>query len=258
MISSVAGHYHAFFNAWVFFTRLPAPPNVVFNDDHLNRGSRYFSWVGVIVGGLLAVIFYVLQLILPLPLAVGLMLAASLLITGAFHEDGLADLFDGLGGGFTKAAALDIMKDSRLGTYGAAALIITFGLRCYSLILLLDSLPLAAFWLLPLLHGWSRFWAISTLWTLDYARADASSKSKPLATHFGVGASLIAALPVLLLLLSLPWHTAIWAFPIALVLRAVLVGWFRRRLDGYTGDCLGGAQQLQELLLLLAWVAAGV
>lgn len=257
MTAALSRQYHAFFNAWVFFTRLPAPRNVVFNDDYLNLGSRYFSWVGVIVGGLLAAVFYGLQLILPLPLAVGLMLATGLLLTGAFHEDGLADLFDGLGGAFTRQAALDIMKDSRLGTYGAAALITSLGLRCYALILVLAAAPLAAFWLLPLLHGWSRFWAISTLWTLGYARTDASGKSKPLATRFGFAASLVAALPVLLLLMSLPWQTAVWAFALALLLRAVLVHWFRRRLDGYTGDCLGGAQQLQELLLLLIWVAAG-
>lgn len=257
MMAALARQYHAFFNAWVFFTRLPAPPQVVFNDDHLNLGSRYFSWIGLVVGALLAVIFYGLQLVLPVALAVGLMLGASLLLTGAFHEDGLADLFDGLGGGFSKDAALTIMKDSRLGTYGAAALTITLGLRGIALFYVLTAAPLSAFWLLPLLHGWSRFWAISTLWTLDYARADASSKSKPLATRFGVGATLIAAIP-LLLIVSLPWQALVWALLLAVLLRSVLVGWFRRRLDGYTGDCLGAAQQLQELLLLLVWVALGV
>ncbi|PTY35666.1 cobalamin 5'-phosphate synthase [Saccharospirillum sp. MSK14-1] len=257
MIAALARQYHAFFNAWVFFTRLPAPPKVVFNDDHLNQGSRYFSWIGLIIGVLLAVIFYGLQLVLPVALAVGLMLGASLLLTGAFHEDGLADVFDGLGGGFSKEAALTIMKDSRLGTYGAAALIVTLGLRGLALFEVLTAEPMAAFWLLPLLHCWSRFWAISTLWTLDYARADASSKSKPLATRFGLSATIIAALP-LVLIAVLPWQGALWALLLAVFLRAVLVGWFRRRLDGYTGDCLGAAQQLQELLLLLVWVALGV
>ncbi|MFG1496964.1 adenosylcobinamide-GDP ribazoletransferase [Saccharospirillum sp. HFRX-1] len=257
MIAALTRQYHAFFNAWVFFTRLPAPPKVAFNDDHLNQGSRYFSWIGVIVGAMLALIFHGLQSVLPLALAVGLMLGASLLLTGAFHEDGLADVFDGLGGGFSKDAALSIMKDSRLGTYGAAALVITLGLRGIALFYVLSDAPLSAFWLLPLVHGWSRFWAISTLWTLDYARADATSKSKPLATRFGVTASLVAALP-LLIIVMLPWQTLLWAVLLAVLLRAVLVGWFRRRLDGYTGDCLGAAQQLQELLLLLVWVASGV
>lgn len=257
MTGLIARQYHAFFNAWVFFTRLPAPPGVIFNDDHLNAGSRYFSWVGVVLGAVLAAAFYGLNLLLPTPLAVGLMLALGLLLTGAFHEDGLADTFDGLGGGFTKAAALDIMKDSRLGTYGAAALIISLGLRCYALTLVLSYSPLAVFWLLPLLHSWSRFWAISTLWTLDYARADASAKSKPLARRFGVAASFVAAVPVLALSVG---HASLllWMLPLALLLRAVLVAWFRRRLDGYTGDNLGAAQQLQELLLLLIWVALGV
>ncbi|WP_108126715.1 adenosylcobinamide-GDP ribazoletransferase [Saccharospirillum mangrovi] len=258
MIRQLVRQYHAFFNAWVFFTRLPAPSGVVFNDDYLNAGSRYFSWVGVVVGVVLAAAFYGLNLLFPTPLAVGLMLGVSLLLTGAFHEDGLADLFDGLGGGYTRQAALDIMKDSRLGTYGAAALIVSMGIRWYALSVVLSTEPLAAFWLLPLLHGWSRFWSISTLWTLDYARADAESKSKPLATHFGVIASFIAAVPVLALLLLPSVTTLIWALPLALLLRAILTGWFRRRLGGYTGDCLGGAQQLQELLLLLVWVALGV
>lgn len=246
--------WHGFFNAWVFFTRLPAPPGVQFDDRHLNLGSRYFSWVGIILGVMLAAVFTLGAHIWPTPIAAAMTLGASLLLTGAFHEDGLADLFDGFGGGFTREAAMRIMKDSRLGTYGAVALLITLLMRWLALTALLEN-AVSAWLLLPFLHGWSRFWAISTLWSLPYVRLGDESKSKPLATSFGITATLVALLPPLLLLPWWSWQGIALLTGTAVCLRLVLVRWFRRRIQGYTGDCLGGAQQLQELAALLALLA---
>lgn len=245
--------WHSFFNAWVFFSRLPAPPGIRFDDELLNHSSRYFTWVGAVLGLLLAFVAVAGGALWSWPLAVALMLAASLLLTGAFHEDGLADLFDGFGGGFTREAVLTIMKDSRLGTYGAAALTVTLLIRWLAWTTLFEQ-GVSPWWALPLVAAWSRFWAISTLWTLPYARDD-NSKSKPLATRFGAGATLLALIPVL----GLIW----WLSPLlmlgltlaALLLRAGLNRWFMRRIQGYTGDCLGGAQQLQETLALLVLLA---
>ncbi len=246
--------WHAFFNSWVFFTRLPPPPGIRFEDEYLNLGSRYFSWVGVIIGLLLAGFYSLASLWWPPLLATALTLGFSLLLTGAFHEDGLADLFDGFGGGFTRERVLTIMKDSRLGTYGAAALFITIILRWQALTLLLAQ-DVSAWLLLPFVHGWSRFWAISTLWTLPYAESDQASKSKPLATAFGWQASLVAALPLVGFVAVLPWAPLVSMAVAAVLVRGVLTRWFQRRIQGYTGDCLGGAQQLQELTVLLIWLA---
>lgn len=243
--------WHSFFNAWVFFTRLPAPKGIEFNDRNLNGASRYFSWVGVLLGLALAGIFTLADLAWPTPVAVAVTLGAGLLLTGAFHEDGLADLFDGFGGGFTAEDALLIMKDSRLGTYGAAALLITLLVRWLTLSALLSG-GVSAWLLLPFVHGWSRFWAISTLWSLPYVQLQGPSKSKPLATRFGATATLVALLPPLALLPWWHWHSVALLLGAAIALRFILVSWFRRRIQGYTGDCLGGAQQLQEMAALLA------
>ncbi|MCH8531075.1 MAG: adenosylcobinamide-GDP ribazoletransferase [Saccharospirillum sp.] len=247
-------HFHAFFNAWVFFTRLPAPPGVHFSDDHLNRGSRYFSWIGMMLGALLAGTILLFNQLLPWSIAVLLMLVFSLLLTGAFHEDGLADLLDGFGGGFDRESALSIMKDSRLGTYGASALFMSLVLRWQLLVFLFEA-GVSPWLVLPLVHASSRFWSISTLWSLPYVSDAVQAKSKPLATRFGWQASLIAAIPVAASFLLLPWPMALLFVVSALLLRNLLIRWFQRRIQGYTGDALGGAQQLQELLMLTLWLA---
>lgn len=247
-------HFHAFFNAWVFFTRLPAPPGVHFSDDHLNRGSRYFSWIGLMLGALLAGTVLLFNQLLPWSIAVLLMLVFSLLLTGAFHEDGLADLLDGFGGGFDRESALSIMKDSRLGTYGASALFMSLVLRWQLLVFLFEA-GVSPWLVLPLVHASSRFWSISTLWSLPYVSDAVQAKSKPLATRFGWQASLIAAIPIAASFLLLPWPMAMLFIISALLLRSLLIRWFQRRIQGYTGDALGGAQQLQELLMLTLWLA---
>lgn len=248
-------HWHAFFNSWVFFTRLPAPKGIRFNDHYLNLGSRYLPWVGVILGLMLAGVYNLAALWWPPAVATALVLGVSLLLTGAFHEDGLADLFDGFGGGFSRDQALAIMKDSRLGTYGACALFITILLRWQALTLILVQ-GASAWWILPFVHGWSRFWALSTLWSLPYADSREASKSKPLAQRFGVSASLIALVPILALAPGGPAITLMIASLSALVVRTLLVRWFQRRIQGYTGDCLGGSQQLQEAAVLLVLLAS--
>lgn len=247
-------HWHGFFNAWVFFSRLPAPPGVQFSDEYLNLGSRYFSWIGVVIGLILAGAFLLASQFWAPPVATAIILGLGLLLTGAFHEDGLADLFDGFGGAFTRDDAMRIMKDSRLGTYGSVALLTTFLLRWLALTALLEA-SVSAWLLLPFVHSWSRFWSISTLWSLPYVQSSDRSKSKPLATQFGPGATLTALIPPLILLFFLPLYQIAIVVGAALMVRAILVSWFRRRIQGYTGDCLGGAQQLQELTALLVLLA---
>ena len=113
-----------FFGAVRFFTRLPVPDWVGHSAEALNRSARYFPAVGMLVGGIGALVYVAATHLWPQPVAVLLSMAATVYATGAFHEDGLADMVDGLGGGWEKQRILEIMKDSRVGSYGVVAVVL--------------------------------------------------------------------------------------------------------------------------------------
>jgi len=237
--------------ALMFFTRIPVPSLPDFRDEDLTRAARWFPAVGLLVGGIQAGLLWLAALALPALGAALLALAAGLLLTGAFHEDGLADSFDGLGGGYTPARVLEIMKDSRIGTFGAAALMLALALQAVALAEL-AALPAAV----VAAHGASRFAAVTLLATQDYVREDALSRAKPLATRIDAGglawAGLCAAAP----LLWLPWAAG-GAMLMAMLLMRLWWGRVcQRRLGGYTGDLLGACQQLCFTAGLLAALAA--
>src|SRR5436190_21504127 len=114
---------HIFFTALLFYTRIPCPKNIDHNPDYLNKTSRYFPLVGWIVGGITFVVYYLSAFIFTSEIAVVLSIIAGILVTGAFHEDGFADVCDGFGGGWTKDKILLIMKDSRVGAFGVIGII---------------------------------------------------------------------------------------------------------------------------------------
>jgi len=238
-----------FFGALRFFTRLPVPGWVGHSDEHLNRAIRYFPAVGLIVGTIGAGAWFIGGFLWESKaLAILMALAATIWITGAFHEDGLADTGDGFGGGWDKTRILDIMKDSRVGTFGMVVFVLVLLGRFHALLALPDS------WIVMVLlaaHAVSRFCALSLMRVLDYAREDALSKAKPLATRlygsdWGI-AAIIAFLPCLLL----PWKNVLWAWLFAIAVTLWLACFFRRWIGGYTGDCLGAAQQAAELAFYL-------
>lgn len=243
-----------FFTALMFFTRIPCPTWVPYSEDRLNQAARYFPWVGLVVGGVGAAVFWGAYLIFPLPIALLLSMATTIYVTGAFHEDGFADLCDGFGGGWGKEQVLTIMKDSRLGTYGAVGLVFILALKWMALA---EIVPQQIPWLLVIGHTLSRFVSATFLYTHDYVQADRQSKAKPLAVRMTGGELRIAAvgglLPWLLgVILIEPW----WGLAIVPVLTARwwLGRLFVRRLGGYTGDCLGAAQQVTEVVLYLTCV----
>jgi adenosylcobinamide-GDP ribazoletransferase len=245
-----------FFIALQFFTRLPIPRWVGFEADWLHHASRYFSLVGLVVAAISAAVYALAAWLWPTPVAVLLATAAGIYATGAFHEDGFADMCDGFGGGLTRERVLDIMKDSRIGAYGAIGIGCLLALKCVTLSLLPPGSAIAA---LFLAHPLSRFASTALIWRLDYAREN--GKAKPLAqamtnSEFAIGA-LGAALPALLLGYHgyLTW-SVIGAGALAAALAAVWLGRkFVQRLGGYTGDCLGAVQQVTEVLLYLAVLA---
>lgn len=242
-----------FFTALQFFTRLPIPRWVGFEADWLQHASRYFPLVGIVVATISAAVYALAALLFPAPVAVMLATAAGIYATGAFHEDGFADMCDGFGGGMTQERALEIMKDSRIGAYGAIGIGCLLALKCVTLALLPPASAIAA---LFLAHPLSRLAATSLIWRLDYARAE--GKAKPLAQEMQTGEFIIAAacaaLPALLIG-SMDWIS--WQTITAGVLAAAAVTcWLAQkcvhRIGGYTGDCLGAVQQLTEAVLYLA------
>ncbi|MGB2708504.1 MAG: adenosylcobinamide-GDP ribazoletransferase [Pseudoalteromonas nigrifaciens] len=242
-----------------FLTRIPVALRFNVTNTHLNQASRYFALVGLLLGGLLALSYCVFQLLLPPSLSVLLMMAFGLLLTGAFHEDGWADVWDGFGGGWQVEQKLTIMKDSRLGTYGAAALFIILLIKFQSLVLLSTSLT-AIITAILLGQCLSRVIATSLIMSMDYVSEDATSKVKPIAMHLSFNSLAILTLTAVILLLSLiflhiiVWQTAVIIIAVLLILRSVLVRWFKHQLGGYTGDCLGAAQQLSEVIIYLTLV----
>lgn len=247
----IAREWRAARMAMIFLTRIPVPSLRDFRDADLHNAARWFPAVGALVGAVQAAVLVGAAMVLPPLAAAMLALAATLLVTGAFHEDGLADAVDGLGGGYTRERALAIMKDSRIGSYGAAALMLVLGLQAVALAEL-AALPAAVI----AAHAGSRFVALTIMATQNYVRDDETARAKPMATRIGAQGLVFAAACTLAPALFLPGPGL--AAGAAAMLAARLY-WGRvctRRLGGYTGDMLGAAQQLAFTAGLLGVVAA--
>jgi adenosylcobinamide-GDP ribazoletransferase len=257
MLRSIVHQLRLFFVALQFFTRLPIPRWVGFQPDWLQHASRYFPLVGVVVAALCSAVYALAALLLPGAVAALLATIAGIYITGAFHEDGFADVCDGFGGGLTKERVLEIMRDSRVGAYGAIGIALLLGLKCLVLAELPARAVIAAFFIG---HPLSRCAATALIWRLEYVRFD-SSKAKPLAqqmsgVEFAIGA-LGALAPALVLGAFgwLSWPAIVFAYTTAAIATIWLSKKFVRRIGGYTGDCLGAVQQLSEVVIYLSVLA---
>lgn len=241
----------ALWSAVLYFTRLPLPAPARYDPEDLRRASGWWPLTGLLVGGLVAGLASWLVHLLPVGLACALALLGGILLTGAMHEDGLADVCDGFGGGTSQARVLEIMKDSSVGVFGALGLVVSFCLRWQCLC----ALPAAL--LVPCLlatHAWTRATAVALMAFLDYARPEGASKARPLAHRMSLlrlGLALCLGLAPALLLPPLLW----WALVVPPLVCACAGSWFRKRIGGYTGDCLGAAQQLGEMAMLLVLVS---
>jgi adenosylcobinamide-GDP ribazoletransferase len=232
-----------------FLTRLPVRLNG-WDDRWLNQCVRYFPLVGALVGCLSGAVLWVALQLWPPGVAAALALMASAWLTGAFHEDGLADCFDALGGAVSRERALSIMKDSRIGSYGALALGLVTLLRWTALTSLASQDPLTAVLALVAVHALARTAAVVVMVVLPYAGDAEHAKAKPLALQVGRWQLLVA---LLLCAPALGWVPAL--LPVLLGVAAVMVLWLRKRLGGYTGDTLGATEQLAEAALLLTCLA---
>lgn len=257
-MSRVRHQLRLFAVAVQYFTRLPVPAFTEFDPRWLSQSARYFPLVGLLVGAICAAVLWLSGQWLPMSVASGLALVVGVMLTGAFHEDGLADTFDALGGDVPAERALAIMQDSRIGSYGAAAMVFGIGLRWS----LLASLPVSLACLALLaLHPAARGGSVALMARLRYVRID-DSKAKPVAQDiagFDLSVALLTAvLPALLIALCVP------VLMIAMIAGLIGIGlvhlfccrWFRQRIDGYTGDTLGCAEQLGEIAFLLGVLVA--
>ena len=247
-----------FLTAVQFFTRIPVPGWVGFSQEQLDASARYFPWVGLLVGVFGAAVFAgALALAGGVVVAVLLSTAATILLTGAFHEDGFADACDGFGGGLgDRERILTIMKDSRIGAFGAIGISLMLALKCAALVELAKTSAHSVAAALLFAHVFSRWCALLVMRLLPHAE-HSGAKAKPLATQIGWGGIFVGLLPLVLLAARVPtWRVGIPLIAtllLGLLLSLCAVAYFKRRLGGYTGDCLGALQQVCEL-----WVYLGL
>ncbi|MGO1512520.1 MAG: adenosylcobinamide-GDP ribazoletransferase [Psychrobacter sp.] len=247
-----------------FLTRMPVPSFKQYDPQWLHQSSRYFPAVGLLVGVLCAGVFWLGSLLFTPLVAAVLSTAFGIKLTGAFHEDGLADSCDGLGGGLTRERTLTIMKDSRLGTYGVLGLLSALLLK---ISLLAAMPPQVAAVALIIGHTASRLLCISLLILLPYGGEIAHAKAKPMAQQltplqwlFGSGWLLVAAILLMVCLPDALQQISIIQWLSALIFALLATGYMgrllSRRLGGYTGDGLGATQQLSEVAIYMGLAAS--
>lgn len=254
-----------FLLALQFFTRIPVTGRLAawvgFSPAMLRASAAYFPLVGAVVGLAAAAVLAGALALLPRQpaaawVAAALALAASAWLTGAFHEDGWADTCDALGGHVPREQALAIMKDSRIGSYGALALVLMVLLQAAVLTLLAQTLGAAqAAALLAAAHVVSRTAPLWVMRTLPYVGEADGRKAKPLADAIGgralAWACAQAAVLSLAALVWVPAGSAWAALALALLAGWRMRAWLARRLQGFTGDTLGATQQVVLLAFLL-------
>ncbi len=246
--------YTLFFTALMFYTRLPVPSGIDHSADLLNKSTRYFPFIGAIVAAFTCFTYWSCSFFLPKETVVLLAMATSVWVTGAFHEDGFADVCDGFGGGWTKDKILEIMKDSRVGAYGAIGMILLLGIK-FSL---LKEFDFYQFVLLSFTaHCVSRGCATSVIFFGEYAREDAESKAKPISTQMSLQEYLFACIAPIACLgfcgMTNIKYIALFILP--LLMTVYLFRFFKKWVGGYTGDCLGATQQLTEIMVYIGFFA---
>ncbi|GGC68389.1 adenosylcobinamide-GDP ribazoletransferase [Marinobacter halophilus] len=241
--------WQAFWLSVGFLTRIPMLVRIDYSQRLMNQSSLYFPLVGLLLGAFYALTYGLLALAFSSVVAIILVVILHLFVTGAFHEDGLADSIDALGGGYTVEKRLAIMKDSRIGTYGAAALTMALLLKV-TLLAEADTIWLA----LLVAPSISRLTPLLLMATLNYVTDASNSKSKPVADGFSRQRLLVAVGFTLMVAAAMSfWHPLLFAGALsAVILTAFCWGaYLRQQLGGYTGDALGASVILSELVLLL-------
>ena len=254
MRSAVARQWILFRIACQLLTRLPAARGIDYAPALDAAAVRYHPAVGIVVGMAGGGVFAVAHGLFGQPLAAILALAATVLLTGALHEDGLADTADGIGGGRSAERALEIMRDSRVGVYGMLALILVVAVKVFAL----ANFPLwTGFIALIAAHGLSRWSILLVIATARYVRS--SGTATPVAGPVSQAAHLVGggtALACLVLVGIAAAPAAALGALAGLACGHVAIRFaFERKLKGYTGDTLGATQQVSEVGAYLGLLA---
>ncbi len=233
-----------------FLTRLPTPGWIDYEPGGLARSARYFPLVGLVIGAIGALVWLIFSPVLPAAPAAGLALAVIILSTGALHEDGFADCCDGLGGGANRDKALEIMRDSRIGAYGAIGLIMVIGIRWTGLASFDVTEGALALVLAPVL---ARAAMVVLLTFGVYARAEGAASdvkdgvTKP---EFFIALAISAVVAV-----TVAGLTGLLALAVVLIVALLWLVWLTHRLGGYTGDGLGAIEQIAQIVTILCLAA---
>ncbi len=257
MIKHLETHWGYCLAAVMFYSRIPVPRNAPHSDKILNRSRLYFPLIGCFIGLIAVTVFAISNVFLPTTLCVLLSIVASVLATGALHEDGFADSCDGFGGGWSAEQVLHIMKDSRVGSYATIGLLLLLGLKFFSL-LEITKLSLVTFSLIYIsAHVFSRLCSSLLIEHFSYVQDIELSKVKPmtdrpLPRRYLFATILLGIAPVAILISVTP--LAIIATALS-ALAPFATGYYSyRRIGGYTGDVLGAAQQLSEVVFYLSLI----
>lgn len=251
-----------------FFTRVPITGRLAqwvgYSPAMLQASAAHFPGIGYIVGISTAFIYWGLSQLLGAGHSATVACIAAIfstifsaMLTGGFHEDGLADTADALGGSYDKEKALIIMKDSRIGSFGAIALVLSFMAKISLLTHIGTHATVLALWAILGSHILSRFWPLLIIRLLPHVGDDAGSKSKPLANQIHLKSLFAASIWVLIAWLVLSFYLGAWSlmWPLLASFVAFLYAFylFHKRLQGFTGDCLGSTQQITEIAFLLGY-----
>ena len=241
--------WNHFLTAVMLLTRVPVSRWCRYSPEAVASSVAYFPVVGALVGAVGAAVLLWTANAVPAALSVLLSMGATLLLTGAFHEDGLADAADGILGGQTPARRLEIMKDSRIGSYGAIALWFVLSAKFVLLQALLAKGTSAALAALVLAHALGRTASVAVMQLQPYVGVD-SARSQPFCRRLSRPQLLTALIPpAVLILLSFP----LAAIPIVAAVALVVffsASYFQSKLGGITGDCLGASEQITEITVL--------
>ena len=244
--------FDIFFTAVMFLTRLPVPKRIDHSASILQKSARYFPWVGLLVGLIFIGTYLVCLQIFSPAISISLSMIVSILTTGAFHEDGFADVCDAFGGGWTKEKILLIMKDSRVGTYGVIGLVAMLWMKFLLLLQLSALFDVFTFAVMIITaNTLSRFAALSMIQQYKYVADTETSKSKPIANRkLSFVEIFIAFIGAFFSFLFLHPFFLLIIIPVAID-RVYLGNYFNKWITGYTGDCLGAVQQVCEVVFYL-------
>jgi adenosylcobinamide-GDP ribazoletransferase len=250
-ISTLRGFGFDFLAAVQFLTRVPVP-SPSYTADSLARSVKLFPLVGLLVGSSAALVHLLLAPHLPRVVTAFLVLTYLLMVTGCIHEDGLADAADGFGGGWNREKILQIMRDSRIGSYGAAALMMSLLGR----ILLLSSLPLA---LVPQYLIATRVLGQWTTLPLSFCLASARAQSEDATDGQGARIARITSRDSLIagtifsfaVVIALLHMHGLFAIGVAITITLLTGLYYQERIGGVTGDCFGATNQVAEIAVYL-------